>query len=237
MAANKKPKVLVLDQAKAIGLMRSTSYLMAVNKFTSTQYVKSSNVFEWGLSAITGNKLMEVKVDDTNVDKYRKDLFNSYVETFKRKMQMGPAETLSFLESLEKLKKDNLNNVQQKYNDVVKNSSKVIEDTTKAIKIAATIKLASTVTNSILSNFTPAGFVITYLQDNAMEFCSSLATAKNADIIALSNASSNTLPTAIISGINHAYEDGTKLGMDKLSRWATIKHLGNYSKEIGRAHV
>jgi hypothetical protein len=178
---------------------------------------------------------MEVKVDDTNVDKYRKDLFNSYVETFKRKMQMGPAETLSFLESLEKLKKDNLNNVQQKYNDVVKNSSKVIEDTTKAIKIAATIKLASTVTNSILSNFTPAGFVITYLQDNAMEFCSSLATAKNADIIALSNASSNTLPTAIISGINHAYEDGTKLGMDKLSRWATIKHLGNYSKATKKA--
>jgi len=233
MNPQKKPKVLVLDQEKVVGLMRVTSYLIATDTYTTIKNVESENIIEWGLSAVTRRKLLEISTEDVKINKYKKELLKSFVETWERKIESGPSEALSFIEYLEKKKKYHHDILQRKYNIVLKRSEKVIEDTTTAIKVTAAIKLGSTITTSILSNFTPAGFVITYLQENAMEFVSNLGEAKSADSIAIANAAAGTLPTAIIGGVDHAYEDGTVWAMDKISAWADARHYNVYKNIRG----
>ena len=176
---------------------------------------------------------MEIKTDDARITKFKKELLKSFVDTWERKVAMGPSETLAFIEYLEKKKKYHYDILQRKYNMVIKRSEQVAEDATTSIKVAAAIKMGSTITTSILENFTPAGFVVTYLQENAMEFCSNLGEAKNADTIAISNAAASTLPTAIGGGLNHAYEDGTVWAMDKFSSWADARHYEVFSKIRG----
>lgn len=211
-----KPKALIIDQARVVGLIRSTAYIVSANQFTNIKIVEGQNFIEKAFNGLTGNVLMEIEVDDQKITEACQQRIKLFVKRLIESAKSGPKKMIEYLQELENTKVKFNQFLQEKYNEVSRNNQELINDLEKAIKITAMVKAGSTIAVSVLGLFTPAGSVVGLVQSMGMEVAKNIGEAKNADIIFLKKTAIDTGKSGIVPSIEIAVDQA----FQALSRWA-----------------
>jgi hypothetical protein len=228
MSTQNRPKALVIDINRVIGLIRSAAYITSANQFTSVNVVKEENLLEWTFNAISGNQLMEIDMDDVKIREQTEIRINNFLKQLLANAIKGPSCLVDYLARLEKLKSMSNEFLQQKFAMAQESNRKLVSDLGSTIKILAGIKAGSTITVSILGLFTPAGFVISYAQSVGMELAKTIGEAKSADVILLQESISRAGKVAVKSGKDKVIEEAVKKSFDVLSKWGMKQQYAIY---------